>query len=77
MATEERIDFRSIMNILVHVCHDDNHPTLNNNVFKGEDFKIQANLYKHIQVVNPESNFLGKIAAIGNTLVRLEKDITI
>jgi hypothetical protein len=46
MATEERIDFRSIMNIPVHMCHDNDHPTLNINVFKGADFKNQSTLYK-------------------------------
>jgi hypothetical protein len=74
---EERIDFRSIINIPVHICYNNDHPTLNNNVFKGADFKIQSSLYKNIQdmVKNPDTNYLSRITTIKKSLKKLEEDI--
>jgi len=41
---EERFDFKRIMNITVRIGKGDSHPSLNDNVYKG-DFLLHAQLY--------------------------------
>lgn len=76
-ATEEIIDFKKIMNILMHIKRGDDHPSLNDTVFKGADFQMQAQLYDKLQttVQDPANLFLSRVSNIGNQLIQLDADI--
>jgi hypothetical protein len=74
---EERIDFRRLMNIPMHIKKGDIHHTLNTNIYKGEDFRMHAKLYDNIQetVHDGSKHFLERITNISTTLKNLEKDV--
>eukprot|EP00590_Aulacoseira_subarctica_P005294 CAMPEP_0172416722 /NCGR_PEP_ID=MMETSP1064-20121228/3216_1 /TAXON_ID=202472 /ORGANISM="Aulacoseira subarctica , Strain CCAP 1002/5" /LENGTH=1681 /DNA_ID=CAMNT_0013154579 /DNA_START=343 /DNA_END=5384 /DNA_ORIENTATION=- len=63
---EERIDFKSIMNIPVTVKANADHPTLNDRVYKGMDFTRHAKLYSCLQdtCYDPEHQFDNSIGKI-------------
>ena len=46
---EERIDYKSIMNIPFSIKTGDTHPTISGNVYKGIDFRLHVKLYEKIQ----------------------------
>ena len=74
---EERIDFRSIMNIPVHLKPGYDHPCLNDTCFKGTDFRMQADLYKELQNIanDPSKGYLATMTNIKSQLERLETAI--
>jgi hypothetical protein len=63
---EERIDYRRIMNIPMHIKPDDVHPTINMNVYKGADFRMHAQLYNSLYETanDSEKGFPEKILAL-------------
>jgi hypothetical protein len=65
---KERIDFKSIMNIPIHKKNGDIHPSLDETVFKGADFRVHAESYKNLQdtINDPSKDFLLQIAEIGD-----------
>jgi len=74
---EERIDFRSIMNIPVAISPEHDHPTLNTKVYKGREFKLQKELFDRIQDVahDPKLRFIDQIGEVELELKELEKRI--
>jgi hypothetical protein len=60
---EERIDFKRIMNIPMHIKCGETHPSLNTNVYKGANFRVHIQLYGAIQKAckDPNKNFMNKI----------------
>jgi hypothetical protein len=56
---EERIAFRNIMNIPMRIKEGDSHPSLNDTVYKGADFRVHAQLYSELQQIanDPNNNF--------------------
>jgi len=74
-AKEERVDFRSIMNIPVQYTNKSAHPVLNDNVFKGSDFKHHESLYHKIQDTTKKEEFKQRIMEIKKDLENLEMDI--
>ncbi len=76
-AKEERFNFKRILNIPVHIKNGDIHPTLNENVYKGADFQLLAQLYHDIQKTATDSSedFERKISEIHNRLEELETEI--
>jgi len=76
-AKEERIDFRKIMNIPMHIKPGDTHPSLNDSVFHGVDYQAHAALYDTLQetVHDVKHNFIERITTIGKTLENMEHDI--
>jgi len=75
---EERIDYRSIMNIPMVIRAGTDHPTINDSVFKGLQCKHHVALYNQIQEIcqNPDYNILDCIAALHCQLCKLEAAIT-
>jgi hypothetical protein len=73
---EERIDFRRIMNIPVRIIPGNTHPSLDDNVYKGADYKIHAALFHNIQkiVANP-SEFKDRIQKVHDQLRTLKQNI--
>jgi len=74
---EERINFKKIMNIPVHIGPGDDHPTLNTTVYKGSDFQLHADLYTTLQQVveDPTTRILARITEIADRLQTFENDI--
>ena len=74
---EERINFRQIMNIPVQLLPGANHPTLAENVYKGTDYQVHAELYASLQTIinDPDSGFLERINHLANQLKLLEMDV--
>ena len=74
---EERIDFKKVMNIPVHIKPGDVHPTLNHTVFQGEDYQIHAQLYETLQniTLDPKHAFLEKVDLVRQNLEALESEI--
>jgi hypothetical protein len=74
---EKRFNFRSIMNIPVTSRHGHDHPSLNDKVFEGIEFKIHAELYQRIQdtVCDPQLKILSKITEIKTDLESFEQQI--
>jgi len=74
---EERIAFRNIMNIPMRIKEGDGHPSLNDTVYKGADFRVHAQLYSELQqIVNdPNNNFQHRIQNIHSKLEKLERNI--
>jgi len=75
---EERIDYRSIMNIPMVIRAGTDHPTINDSVFKGLQCNHHVALYNQIQEIcqNPDYNILDCIAALHCQLCKLEATIT-
>ena len=74
---EEQIDFRHIMNILVALKPGHDHPTLNENVYEGREFKLQKELYLCLQEVtlDPQLPFINQVTTIQTQLEILEQEI--
>jgi len=74
---EERIDFKSIMNIPVAFKPNQNHPSLNENVFHGTEFRLHSELYKQIQdiIYEPQLRFIERIEEVKSYLEQFEKQI--
>jgi hypothetical protein len=74
---EERIDFRRIMNIPMHIKRGETHPSLNTNVYKGADFRVHAQLYDAIQKAckDPNKNYMNKIIELQTRLQELELEV--
>ena len=74
---EERIDFKRIMEIPVHIKPGDIHPTLNTSIYQGADFQNQASLYQDLQAItnDPDNNFMTRIIDIDSKLEDLENAI--
>jgi hypothetical protein len=74
---EERIDYRQIMTIPVQLKKDNDHPSLSEKTYKGEDFQHQAALFRKLQksVKNPDLRILDRITEVNNMLESMEKDI--
>ncbi len=73
---EERIDFRRILNIPVRIIPGNTHPSLDDTVYKGADYKIHAALFHNIQkiVANP-SEFHDRIQKVHDQLRTLIQNI--
>ncbi len=71
---EERIDFKRIMNIPMHIKCGETHPSLNTNVYKGADFRIHAQLYEAIQKACKDPN-KNKIIELQTGLQELELEV--
>jgi len=65
------------MNIPVQIRKGELHPSLNDSVYKGADFRVHAQLYNKIQeVVNDSNNgFIDRIKILQGQLVEFEKEI--
>jgi hypothetical protein len=74
---EERIDFKRIMNIPMHIKHGETHPSLNMNVYKGANFRVHEQLYDAIQKAcnDPNKNFMNKIIELQTGLQALELEV--
>jgi hypothetical protein len=74
---EERIDFRRIMNIPMHIKCGETHPSLNTNIYKGADFRVHAQLYDAIQKAckDPNKNYMNKIIELQTGLQELELNV--
>jgi len=74
---EERIDFKRIMNIPMHVKHRETQSSLNMNVYKGADFRVHEQLYDAIQKAcnDPNKNFMNKIIELQTGLQALELEV--
>ena len=71
---EERVDFKRIMNIPMWYKPGEQHPSINQNVYKGADFRMHVKLYDDIQeVIHDASNgFLKIIQDIHDQMQQLE-----
>ncbi len=65
------------MNIPVRIRKGDSHPSFNDNVYKGADFCLHAQLYNKIQEIINDSNngFSDRIQVLQSQLVEFEKEI--
>jgi hypothetical protein len=74
---EERIDFRSILNIPMSCKGTTTHPELSKSVFKGLHFQQHAAPYNRLQQVckEPEHNIMPRIEHIKQQLEDYEKNI--
>jgi hypothetical protein len=74
---EERIDFRRIMNIPMHIKCGETHPSSNTNIYKGADFRVHAQLYDAIQKAckDPNKNYMNKIIELQTGLQELELNV--
>jgi len=74
---EECIDFKRIMNIPVRYKTGDNHPCINEQVYKGAEFAIHAKLYNDLQKITNESSngFQDRITLIHSQLEQFEKGV--
>jgi hypothetical protein len=74
---EERFNFKSIMNIPVKIKNNDDHPSLNDSVYKGLDFRLHQQLYNKIQrtVNDTEQSFIDRVGEIQLQLRKLEDEI--
>jgi hypothetical protein len=74
---EERIDFKRIMNIPMHVKHRETQSSLNMNVYKGANFRVHEQLYDAIQKAcnDPNKNFMNKIIELQTGLQALELEV--
>jgi hypothetical protein len=74
---EERIDFKTIMNIPMHIKRGETHPSLNTNVYKGADFRVHAQLYDAIQKIckDPNKKYMNKIIELQTDLQELELEV--
>jgi hypothetical protein len=72
---EQRIDFQQNMNIPIRITAGQNHPMINELVFKGMDFMHHEKLYRQLQEITRNKEFLyeERITNIRDTLIRLEK----
>jgi len=74
---EEQKAFKQIMNIPMHIQAGHQHPTLNETVYKGSDFRLHAQLYQDIQKVtnDPDNDFKERIMQIKIQLEDLEANV--
>jgi hypothetical protein len=74
---EESINYRRIMCIPVAIRKGQDHPTLNEKVFKGKEFQDYALLYHHLQrtALDPKLKFLENVEKIKSNLEELEVQI--
>jgi hypothetical protein len=74
---EEKIDFKTIMNIPMHIKRGETHPSLNTNVYKGADFRVHAQLYDAIQKIckDPNKKYMNKIIELQTGLQKLELEV--
>jgi hypothetical protein len=74
---EEQTDFHQIMSIPMSIKHRADHPSLREDIYKGEEFPNQAKLYQKIQRVikDPKFGFHDRITDIKRRLEDLEKNI--
>ena len=63
---KEQIDFRRVMNIPMHIKKGEAHPSINTNVYKGEDFHLHSQLYDAIQksVNDTSKHYMDRISEI-------------
>ncbi len=63
---KEQIDFRRVMNIPMHIKMGEAHPSINTNVYKGEDCHLHAQLYDAIQksVNDTSKHYMDRISEI-------------
>jgi len=76
-AKEERFSFRQIMNIPLTLNPGQEHPTLNDNVFKGSEYRSHKNLYLLLQKIchDPLTGVHQRITDIFEDLKSFEIDI--
>lgn len=76
---EECFDFRHIMSILVSIKPGQDHPSLNENVHKGTEFKMQAELYHRIQKTIYDQNLCltDHVEKVIDQLMNFEQQINI
>lgn len=74
---EERCDFRSIMNISVTIKRGQDHPSLDDNVYKGVEYHRNKNLFYSLQEVihDPKLHILEEVEFIKNELKEFEQQI--
>jgi hypothetical protein len=74
---EEWFNFWQIMNIPMIIKPGHNHPTLNENVFKGTEYQYQKKLFLLLQETchDTQLKFMEKIQEIKADLVSFENDI--
>jgi hypothetical protein len=74
---EERIDFRRMMSIPIAFKPKQNHPSLNDNIFHGAEFRLHLELYKQLQdiVYEPQLWFIECIDEVKSCLEQFEKQI--
>jgi len=74
-AKEERVNYQLIMNIPLRQTNDSDHPVLDDNVYKGVDFRHHQQLYATLQQITKEEKFQTHITAIKDRLEMLEEII--
>lgn len=74
---EERFNFQKIINIPVLKKPGEDHPSLNYSVFKGNEFRLQEQLYNELQsiVSDPEHRFMHRLEDIRSKLEQCELDV--